>query len=259
MTYYGEDWCERIVDALAKADVKPLIVSGLALGIDVTAHKAALKAGLPTVAVMATGIDKIFPPRNRTVAEEIASTPGCALVTDYPPGTDAVRINFLRRNRIIAGICKATILVESKIKGGGMMTARLASSYDRDVFALPGRIDDQLSQGCNLLIRENVAEVVGDLTDLVSRLGLGSSVLLAQENFRARVDAHYKELPEDERKDLTEAAMEIKSRRGISMDELCSRLGWTYSKVSRVVTTLECDGLVSVDLLQHCSARMEKI
>ena len=259
MTYYGEDWCERIVDALAKADVKPLIVSGLALGIDVTAHKAALKAGLPTVAVMATGIDKIFPPRNRTVAEEIASTPGCALVTDYPPGTDAVRINFLRRNRIIAGICKATILVESKIKGGGMMTARLASSYDRDVFALPGRIDDQLSQGCNLLIRENVAEAVGDLTDLVSRLGLGSSVPFARENFRARVDAHYKELPEDERKDLTEAAMEIKSRRGISMDELCSRLGWSYSKVSRVVTTLECDGLVSVDLLQHCSARMEKI
>ena len=259
MTYYGEDWCEKIVNALSKADVKPLIVSGLALGIDVTAHRASLKASLPTVAVMATGIDKIFPPRNRTVAEEIASTPGCALVTDYPPGTDAVRINFLRRNRIIAGICKATILVESKIKGGGMMTARLASSYDRDVFALPGRIDDQLSQGCNLLIRENVAEAVGDLTDLVSRLGLGSSVPLVREDFRARVYSRYEELPEDERKDLLEASMEIKSRRGISLDDLCTRLGWAYSKVSRIVTTLECDGLVSVDLLQHCSARMEKI
>lgn len=259
MSYYGEDWCVRIAEAMSKAEIKPLIVSGLALGIDVTTHKAALKAGLPTVAVMATGIDRIFPPRNRAVAERIASTKGCALVTDYPPGTDAVRINFLRRNRIIAGMCKATILVESKIKGGGMMTARLASSYDRDVYALPGRIDDQLSQGCNLLIRENVAEAVGDLTDLVSRLGLGSSVPVAREDFRARVNSHYGGLPEDERKDLMEAAMAIKSRRGISMDELCSRLGWAYSKVSRVVTTLECDGLVSVDLLQHCSARMEKI
>ena len=135
LTYYGKDWCRRIVEAMSRANVRPLVVSGLALGVDVTAHRAALEAGLPTVAVMATGIDGLYPSANRNVGEVIASTSGCALVTDYPPDTGAVRINFLRRNRIIAGICRATILVESRIKGGGMMTARLAASSGRDVYA----------------------------------------------------------------------------------------------------------------------------
>ena len=259
MSYYGRDWCSRIVETLSKADIKPLIVSGLALGIDVTAHKAALGCGLPTVAVMATGIEDIYPPRNRKVAETMASTEGCALVTDYPPGTEAVPVNFLRRNRIIAGMSRATILVESKIKGGGMMTARLASSYERDVFALPGRIDDLLSQGCNLLIKENIAEPIGDLAGLAVRLGLGKSGPVRKEDFAARVRERYIESPREESDDFLKAAMEIKSRRGIAMDELCSRLGWSYSKVSRIVTTLECDGLVSVDLLQHCSPRMDKL
>jgi DNA processing protein len=259
MSYYGRDWCARIVETLSKADIKPLIVSGLALGIDVTAHKSAMDCGLPTVAVMATGIEDIYPPRNRKVAETMASTEGCALVTDYPPGTEAVRVNFLRRNRIIAGISRATILVESKIKGGGMMTARLASSYERDVFALPGRIDDILSQGCNLLIKENIAEPIGDLTGLAVRLGLGKSGPVRKEDFAASVREKYRELPQEESGDLLKAAMTVKSRRGIAMDELCSRLGWSYSKVSRIVTTLECDGFVSVDLLQHCSPRMDKL
>ena len=259
MSYYGRDWCARIVEALSKADVKPVIVSGLAMGIDVTAHKAALDCGLPTVAVMATGIENIYPPRNRKVAETMALTGGCALVTDYPPGTEAIPVNFLRRNRIIAGMSKATILVESKVKGGGMMTARLASSYDRDVFALPGRIDDILSQGCNLLIKETIAEPVGDLAGLAARLGLGKAGPVRKEDYSARVREKYRELPKEESDDLLKAAMLVKSRRGIAMEELCSRLSWSYSKVSRIVTTLECDGLVSVDLLQHCSPRMDKL
>lgn len=259
VTAYGRDWCRRIVEALSKANVKPLVVSGLALGVDVAAHRAALESGLPTVAVMATGIDRLYPSANRAVGEAIASTPGCALVTDYPLGTDAVRINFLRRNRIIAGICRATILVESRIKGGGMMTARLASSYGRDVYALPGRIDDPVSQGCNLLIRENLAEQIGDLSELVSRLGLGKTVMSLKEDFKAAVEGFYKgRMPDVDYADIVRVAMLVKGRRGISIDELCAALKWSYGRVSQFVTALECDGFISVDLLQHCTARTKK-
>ena len=252
MSYYGRDWCTLIVEALSKAGIKPLVVSGLALGVDITAHKAALDNGLPTVAVLPTGIDRIYPSSNNTVAGQIASTDGCALVTDYTPGTGAVRINFLRRNRIIAGICKATILVESKVRGGGMMTARLAYSYDRDVYALPGRVDDPLSQGCNLLIKESIASPIGDLADLVQRLGLGSNDISLKDDFKDAVSRFYGDMPEGSRKEMLKVAMTVKSYRGISVDELCARLGWTFSKASRMITTLECDGFISVDLLQHC-------
>ena len=258
LSYYGRDWCRNIVEALSKAQIKPMIVSGLALGVDVTAHKAALDFGLPTTGVMATGIDDIYPPQNVKVGKQMAGTPGCSLITDYPPGTEAVRINFLRRNRIIAGMSSATILVESKIKGGGMMTARLANSYDRDVYALPGRIDDPLSQGCNMLIRENIAAPIGDLADLVERLGLGQSAMSLKADFKAEVERCYSDLDEDSRRDIIKVAMTVKARRGIGIDELCSLLGWTFSKVSRIVNTLECDGLIAVDLLQHCSPRVAR-
>ena len=169
---YGREWCERIVHALARTSPKPLIVSGLAIGTDICAHKAALEASLPTIAVMATGTDTIYPYRHRQIAEKMSGTQGCALVTDYPPGTAPLPVNFLRRNRIIAGLSHATILVESKIKGGGMMTCRLAFSYDRDVYALPGRADDLRSQGCNHLIRARMAEPLTSEEDIIDSLGL---------------------------------------------------------------------------------------
>lgn len=253
LTPYGKDWCRRIVDAMERSSVRPLVVSGLALGVDVTAHRAALEKGLPTVAVMATGIDDIYPFRNRDVAEAMSTTPGCALVTDFPPGTEAVKVNFLRRNRIIAGMSRATVMVESKIRGGGMMTARLAASYGRDVFALPGRIDDPVSQGCNLLIRENVAEQIGDLGELVIRLGLGRAGKRPGKDFGEEVRLYYQgRLPDVEHDDIVRLASAVKKHRGVSVDELCERLKWTYSRVSRLVATLECDGFITVDLLQHC-------
>ncbi|MCR5464068.1 MAG: DNA-protecting protein DprA [Bacteroidales bacterium] len=258
LSYYGRDWCRNIVEAMSKAKVKPLIVSGLALGVDVTAHRAALDFGLPTVGVMATGIDDIYPPQNIKTGQLMAATKGCALITDYPPQTAAVRINFLRRNRIIAGICSATILVESKIRGGGMMTARLANSYDRDVFALPGRVDDPLSQGCNMLIRETIAAPIGNLSDLMERLGLGAAGIDLKADFKKEVEEYYADMDETSRRDIIKLALAVKSRRGIGMDDLCSLFGWTFSKVSRIVTTLECDGFISVDLLQHCSPRVAK-
>lgn len=256
LTSYGREWCRRIVHAMSNSSIKPLIVSGLALGVDITAHNAALDFGLPTVAVMATGIDKIYPPRNIQAGERIATTEGCALLTDYPPGTDAVRINFLRRNRIIAGICRATILIESRIKGGGMMTARLASSYERDVFALPGRLDDPASQGCNLLIRQNLAEPIGDLVELMEKLGSGRPDISLKEDFKAEVERKYgRDMEGKEFVSLMEVALKIKSNRGISIDELCRSLDLPFGKVRELTAILECDGFISIDLLQHCSAR----
>lgn len=172
ITPYGEQWCGDIIRTLAESGAEPCIVSGLAYGTDIAAHRTAVECGLPTIAVMATGPDTVYPSRHRDFAERIAGLPGCALVTDYPPGTAPVAVNFIRRNRIIAGLSDSVILVESAVKGGGMMTCRLAFSYDRAVFALPGRGDDIRSQGCNHLIREGVAEIVDSLDGLAFRLGL---------------------------------------------------------------------------------------
>lgn len=255
ISFYGKDWCRRIVGAMSKAPVRPLVVSGLAIGVDGTAHMAALDEGLPTVAVMATGIDRIYPAVHKELGERIASTPGCALVTDYPPGTEAVRLNFLRRNRIIAGIGRATILVESKIKGGGMMTARLASSYGRDLYALPGRVDDPCSQGCNLLIKETLAESIGDPAELVRRMGLGKVGKQDRMSMESCVESFYKgkESPETV-SEISRMARLVHKKRGISLDELSSELKWSFSKTSRYAALLECDGFIEMDLLQHCSA-----
>jgi len=133
ITPYGKEWCTRIVSGLAGAQEKPVIISGLALGTDICAHRTALENGLPTIAVMATGPEAVYPYRHSEFADRILSTPGCALVTDYPPGTAPLSIHFLRRNRIIAGLSEASILIESRIRGGGMTTSKLAFSYSREV------------------------------------------------------------------------------------------------------------------------------
>lgn len=259
LTSYGKEWGLRIVEAMSRSSSRPLVVSGLALGVDSVAHRSALDGGLPTVAVMATGIDSIYPSSNRALAERIVETPGCALVTDYPPGTDAIKINFLRRNRIIAGIGRATILVESKVRGGGMMTARLAVSYGRDVFALPGRMDDPASQGCNMLIRENLAEPVGEMGEFMARLGLGLARMATKEDFKGEVKAFYEGKAEGSLlDDAVSMAREIKARRGISLDELCIKLGWDFGRTSQVAAMLECDGFIEIDLLQHCSAAVRR-
>lgn len=126
MDSYGRDWCVKAVRALSETPDKPLIVSGLAFGVDITAHLAALSCGLPTVAVIPVGIERIYPASHSVAAGKIIAAGG-AVITDYPPGTVPLPYNFLRRNRIIAGLSAATLLVESRRKGGGMMTARLAS------------------------------------------------------------------------------------------------------------------------------------
>lgn len=260
ISLYGREWCAKLVSAIADAGAKPLIVSGLALGVDITAHLCALDCGVPTVGVMATGIDDVYPYRHSGYARRIAETPGCALITDYPRGTAPVAVNFLRRNRIIAGMSKATILVESKTKGGGMMTANLAFSYNREVFALPGRIDDVRSGGCNHLIRAKVAEPIEDCISLIRSLGMDTDAPRARRiPLKERVREFYSgKMPAGRISLIVEVAKQIDTHRGITPDELSVRTGFQYTDIAALACLLESDGFISMDLLQRCAANVPK-
>lgn len=257
---YGREWCTRIVDAAAGTPDRPLIVSGLALGTDIEAHRAALNRGLPTIGVMATGPDSIYPLRNRDTAERMAATPGCALLTDYPPGTAPLAIHFLRRNRIIAGLSRSTILIESKIKGGGMATCRLAFSYNRDVYALPGRIDDLRSQGCNCLIREKIAEPITSVDTLMSSLGLKSISRRGRESFMERLtDCYGKTIPADKIGRMNDILQSIRTERGITLEEISRKTRLGYGLVSEMTGMLEIEGFICIDLLQRCSINYKNV
>jgi DNA processing protein len=253
MSSYGKEWCIKIVEALSYAPQKPVIVSGLAFGVDITAHSAALHYGLPTIAVLPNGINSVYPSAHRPAARKIASSPGCALITDYPPGTGPMAFTFLRRNRIIAGLSRATLLIESKIRGGGLITARLASDYGRDVFALPGRIDDIRSQGCNLLLVEKIAEPIVNLADACRQMGLGNYNLRKRSDLLEWVGKIYKKIPEDKRSLFLQLVQEIKKQRGITLGELCTKLGKPYSVLVGMAATLESDGIIDIDLLGRCT------
>ena len=165
-TEYGRDWLKNLIQDLAPQG--PVIISGLAYGIDTMAHKNALKNALPTIGVLAHGLDRIYPSANKSLAREMVEHGG--LLTDFMSGTQPDAQNFPSRNRIVAGIADAIIVVETGIKGGSMITADIANSYNKDVFALPGRVNDNKSEGCNKLIKENKAQLVTDAEDIIALL-----------------------------------------------------------------------------------------
>ena len=164
----GKDWCRRLVLDLAAKVPDLTIVSGLAYGIDVVAHKAALEAGIPTVIIPAHGLDRIYPSVHRQVAVQALDKGG--ILTEYACGTEPERFNFVARNRIVAGLADALVVVESKKKGGSLITADMAIDYGRDVFALPGRSDDECSAGCNDLIKRNRAQLIENADDLIAAM-----------------------------------------------------------------------------------------
>lgn len=259
ISLYGKEWCEKAVKALSQTAEHPRIISGLALGTDICAHKAAVENGLETIAVMATGPEDIYPYRHREFAMKLCETPGCALITDYPPGTAPLAIHFLRRNRIIAGLSEALLLIESKIKGGGMMTSRLAFSYNRDVYALPGRIDDIRSQGCNWLIRSKIAEPIISTDGLIESLGLTPLEACTVDNPEYNIrHAYAGRLSEDRIARMASLLLAIRQERGITLESLCLRCGMDYGQVATLTGILEADGFISIDLLQRCSILIRK-
>lgn len=162
----GKDWCRRLVLDLANQLPDLTIVSGLAYGIDVVAHRAAIEAGIPTIIVPAHGLDRIYPSVHRNVAVKALDKGG--IVTEYTCGTEPERFNFVARNRIVAGLADALVVVESKQKGGSLITADMAIDYGREVFAVPGRIDDECSTGCNNLIKRQKAQMIESAADLIA-------------------------------------------------------------------------------------------
>ena len=260
---YGKAWCQKLVKALSEAPVQPAIVSGLALGVDGVAHRTALECGLPTVGVMATGIEAVYPWQHEKLAAEIASAPGSALVTDYPLETSPVALNFVRRNRIIAGLVSAVVVVESKTKGGSLMTAKYAVEYNREVFAVPGRLDDIRSAGCNSLIASQMARIVTSPEQLVDALGLGGPRRHRGEG-GSWVTSRAGDPPEKvlqavlARKygpgsPLVEIGLAVQRQRSITPEGLVAAVHRPYGEVLAGIGTLEVDGFLSTDLLQRCS------
>ena len=168
-THYGREMCEAIISKLAAGYPDLVIVSGLAYGIDIMAHRFALKYGLDTWAVLAHGLHTLYPSSHADVAGRIMKQG--ALMSDFPTTVKPERNNFLRRNRIIAGLSEATLVIESGPKGGALITADLAASYSREVFAVPGRVGDTYSSGCNQLIQHNIAALIESGSEIEKLLG----------------------------------------------------------------------------------------
>ena len=169
ITTYGQDLVRRFVSHLKRYCPQLLIVSGLAYGVDINAHREALANGYPTVGVLAHGLDTIYPYRHRDTAAEMLNRGG--LLTEFMTQTNADKPNFVRRNRIVAGMADAVILVESAVKGGGLITCEIAQSYNRAVFAFPGSVNAEFSKGCNNLIRDNGAGLISDADDFIKAMG----------------------------------------------------------------------------------------
>ncbi|NCT10780.1 MAG: DNA-protecting protein DprA [Flavobacteriia bacterium] len=166
MSTYGKDFCEQLIEELAVYN--PIIVSGFAYGVDICAHKAAIKNNLQTIGVLAHGFEQMYPKVHKKYVRQVMENGG--FFTEFGFEENPLRENFLKRNRIVAGISEATIIIESADKGGSLVTADIANSYDRDVFALPGRTNDIYSKGCNNLIKNNKAILLTSSSDIVKML-----------------------------------------------------------------------------------------
>ena len=234
-TEYGRAMTDELVHTLSLSIPNLLIVSGLAYGIDVCAHRAALKANLPTVGVLAHGLDRIYPPSHRSVAVDMLDRGG--LLTEFRSGTEPDKPNFVRRNRIVAGMADATVVIESAEKGGSLITADLAFSYGRDVYAFPGRVNDLHSKGCNALIRQNKAGLITSASDLISALcwdikETASSLPVQTELF----------FGEDER---TAPVITVLRERGeMHIDQLAVALNLPVRELSSLLFELEMNGLI---------------
>ncbi len=232
-TPYGLDNCKNLVSDLTSNGHKVLIVSGLAFGIDVSAHKNALKMGQETLGVLGHGLNMIYPSVHREIAKEIVNHGG--LLTEMPSSATLEPAHFVKRNRIIAGLSDASIVIESGKKGGSLITAELANSYNRDVFAFPGRINDKYSEGCNKLIKTNQAALIESAADLEYLLGWKTS------NKNQAVQSQlFVELNTEE-----EQILDILRKNGKTpIDIIASISQFPVSKVSSILLKLEFSGIV---------------
>lgn len=229
----GAILCAQLVEALAIYDV--LVISGLAFGVDTLAHQTALKVGLPTIGVLAHGLDKLYPGANRSLAKKMLCNGG--LLSDYASGTIPDKENFPMRNRIVAGLADATLVVESGLKGGSLITAEYANNYNRDVFALPGRVTDERSAGCLQLIRTHKAGLISSAAEIAMAMNWENGVQLSIQNQGAAGDLKLD--PEEER-----IIMLMKGRAQQHMEEIAGQLQTSSSALTSALMNLEFSGLV---------------
>jgi len=230
-TEYGKKMCEKLIADLAAYNVT--IVSGLAYGVDICAHKAVLENKLSTICVLAHGLNRIYPSVHQSTAQKMLEQGGW--LTDFMSNTNPDKENFPKRNRIVAGIADATIVIESKRTGGSLITADIANSYNRDVFAFPGRIDDSCSEGCNNLIKQNKAALIQSAADLVYILGWEQKKIKTVQQKQLFVELK----PEEEM-----LVNVLKEKAQINIDDICLMSQLPMSKVSPLLLSLEFSGII---------------
>ena len=235
-TEYGRDLCRQMSADFARLLPGTLVVSGLAYGIDIAAHRSCLESGLPTVGVLAHGLDQVYPRMHRQTAIDMLRQGG--LLTEYMSYTRPDKLNFVQRNRIVAAMADAVVIVESPSRGGSLITASLAFGYNRDVFAFPGRANDACSEGCNILIRKNQAQLITSADDIMQAMHWEAESVAAPP----RQTELFPQLEADE------AAVVAALRQAgadLSLSMLSSALQWPVSKIMSTTFALEMKGLLT--------------
>ena len=229
---YGVQLCEQLVAGLAAENV--LVVSGLAQGVDAVAHRQSVASEVPTVGVLAHGLDMLYPPAHRGLAAEMLQKGG-ALLTEIPHGTKLNPNFFPVRNRIVAGMCDVTVIVESGIKGGSMITAYLAQGYNREIAAFPGRVGDTHAEGCNALIRRNVAALITNATDLLETMNWSRTT--PRKVVQPKLMLTFS--PEE-----TKVVQALENQEKVHVDELLLTTGLESPRLAATLLQLELQGII---------------
>jgi DNA processing protein len=233
-TNYGKALCEEFISELKQSNKNPIIISGLAYGIDICAHKAALKNNLDTSCVLGHGLNLIYPAAHKNIADQIQLN--SSIISEFNISDKFDSRNFVKRNRIIAGLADAVVVIESDSKGGSLVTANIANSYNKDVFAYPGRIGDRYSSGCNFLIKTNQAHLIESLKDL--------SYILGWDDKEKENTEPIMKLFDDYTKDEKRVIDILKVKENLSIDNLTAITKMPASELSSILLKLEFDGII---------------
>ena len=234
-TEYGRRMCHTFIKELHELCPDVTVISGLAYGIDVEAHKSSLESGIPTLGVLAHGLDMIYPTAHRNIAKEMLAQGG--LITEYMSRTIPLAPNFVRRNRIIAGLSDAVIVVESAAKSGSLVTAEIAGSYNRECFAFPGSVGDPYSVGCNELIRDNRASLITSASDFVAAMNWKSK---GKRNKSVQKEL-FPQLTAEEEKVYKRICLKAQ---GVLISTLMTELNIPFPRLSSILFGLEMQGLI---------------
>ena len=237
-TPYGQDLVRRFMSELRSLCPQVLVVSGLAYGIDICAHREALAQGYDTVGVVAHGLDDLYPPSHRLTADQMLKQGG--LLTEFPTCTRPDRLNFVRRNRIVAGLSDATLLVESAIRGGGLITTRIANDYGRDVFAFPGAVGAPYSEGCNDLIRRQGAGLIMSAKHFVEAMGWQNDAQLSEAQAQGIERQLFPELTADEQR----VVAVLQRKNDLQINILSVKSGIAVGPLTALLFSLEMKGVV---------------